>query len=197
MISYLEGKVIASDERSLIIQAGTLGWRVFCGEATLTKLRKKEERVSLFTHLHSREDLQELYGFSTYEELRLFELLLTVSGVGPRSAQLVLDSLSLEVVLGAIQAKKSEVFTRVPGIGAKLSQKIIIDLEPRLKLSGFTAGALPESFEEERDAVDALRSLGYSRQEAKAALEKVSDETKGVSQRVEEALKVLGRGRHG
>jgi Holliday junction DNA helicase RuvA len=197
MISYLEGKVIASDERSLIIQAGTLGWRVFCGETTLAKVRKNEERASLFTHLHSREDLQELYGFLSYNELRLFELLLTVSGVGPRSAQLIIDSLSAETVVGAIQAKKSEVFTSVSGIGAKLSQKIIIDLEPRLKLLGLTAGTLPQSFEEERDAIDALRSLGYSRNEAKAALEKVSEETHGVSQRVEEALKVLGRGRHG
>ena len=197
MIGYIEGDVVARDERSVTVRTGGVGWRVFCGATTLTKLGKKKEKISLFTHLYSREDGQELYGFLTHQELRFFEALILVSGVGPRSAQLIIDALTLEVLIGAVQKKKSDMLKRVPGIGSKIAQKIIIDLEPRLKLLGFVSTADLSLLEDDDDVVLALVSLGYTRGEAREAVRSLPENLKGVSARVETALRNLGRVRHG
>ena len=134
-----------------------------------------------------------MFGFRSHAELRFFELLIEVSGVGPRSAQHILDVLSLEMAVVAVQGKKVEIFTRVPGIGSKIAQRIIIDLEPKLKVHGFASGADLETLTEEDDAVSALMSLGYKRSEARAALQNVPEEIRGSAERVETALRILGR----
>jgi Holliday junction DNA helicase RuvA len=193
MIGYLEGNIVAKDERSITIRTGEVGWRVFCGSTTLAKLGKKKEKLSLFTHLYSREDAQELYGFTSHDELRFFEALILVSGVGPRSAQALIDTLTLQVLVGAVQEKRSELLCRVPGIGSKIAQKIIIDLEPRLRVLGFVSEADLNVLQEDDDVISALLSLGYKRHEAREAIRHVPEDIKGVSRRIEFALKNLGR----
>jgi len=195
MISYLEGAVTASDERSVIIQTDKIGWRVFLGTNTLAKVQKNKDLVKVFTHLYSRENSQELYGFENFETLKFFELLLGVSGVGPRHAQLVVDSLAIKEITGAVSGGASDVFMRIPGIGSKLAKKIIIELEPKVRRLGLKGEIDLSAFAEEDDAIEALRSLGYSQREAREALKKVPPETKGLSKRVEEALKILGKPR--
>lgn len=195
MISYLEGTVIASDERSIIITTSNIGWRVFLGPNTLAKVQKKKELVKVFTHLYSRENSQDLYGFPTFEELRFFRLLLEVSGVGPRHAQLIVDVLSPTEITGAISEGASDVFMRLSGIGTKLAKKIVIELQPKVRRLGLKGEVDLSALAEEDDAIEALRSLGYNRREAQEALKKVPAETKGLSKRVEEALKVLGKPR--
>jgi len=195
MIGYLFGPIQYHDERTLTIRVGGVGWRVHCGARAIEILSKKKGDVELYTHLYVREDMQELYGFGSREELRFFELLLSVSGVGPRSAQLILDTLGLDIAAGAVRAKKADVFKRVPGIGTKIAQRIIIDLEPRLLRDGFAGAMELGSFEDYDDALEALRSLGYTSKEAREALEAVSEGEASLSQRVEEALRLLGRSR--
>lgn len=192
MISYLKGEIIQKKARAVTILAGGVGWQVFVGPNTLEKLKGKN-KVVVFTHFYVREDAQELYGFLASDELNLFELLLSVGGVGPRSAQLIVDTLPVETIVGSISEGKSEIFTRIPGIGGKISQRIIIDLEPKLKRLGLTGSVDLEELAAEDDAVAALSSLGYRQQEAERALKKVPRQVKGASRRVEEALKILGR----
>ncbi len=192
MISYLKGEIIRKDTRSITLFSGGIGWRVFLGPQSLEKTKVKT-KIAVFTHLYVREDAQELYGFLLADERGLFELLLSVGGVGPRSAQLIVDTLSSETVIGAISEGKSEVFTRISGIGGKISQRIIIDLGPKIKKLGLAGRVSLEELAEEDDAVAALQSLGYLRREAESALKKVSPKTKGISARVAEALKVLGK----
>jgi len=193
MIGYLEGRIIASDEKSVILKSSDVGWRVYCGPTTLQSWQKKKGVVKAFTYLYVREGIQDLFGFQSHNELRFFELLIGVSGVGPRSAQHVIDSLSLDMCVGAIQSKKADVFTRVSGIGSKIAQRIIIDLEPKLKAHGFASDSDLSSLKEEDEAVSALVSLGYTRHEAREALREVSETVRGSAERVEQALKLLGK----
>lgn len=193
MIGYLEGRIIASDARSVTIQAGPIGYRVYCGPTTLQEWQGEEGTVRVFTYLYVRESIQELFGFRSHEERRFFELLIEVSGVGPRTGQQILDSLSLDVAVSAIQNKKDEVFTRVPGIGSKTAQRIIIDLEPKVKAQGFVSGADLAALEGHEEAIEALMSLGYKKSEARAALKKVPKDIKDAGAQVEEALKLLGK----
>lgn len=195
MLGYLNGDIIKSDDRSAIIATGKVGWRVFFGPNTLDKIQKKSTNVNVFTHLYVRDNSQELYGFLSFEELQFFELLLGVSGVGPRHAQIIIDSFSLDNLAGAISKEKSEVFKKVPGIGNKIAKKIIIDLKPKIEKLGLSGDVDIKALTEEDDAIDALRSLGYKRNEAKEALKDVSENIKGVSRRVEAALKILGKPR--
>lgn len=192
MISYLKGKVIERGERSVIIASNSVGWRVFLGPNALDKMQKTKDEVRTFTHLYSRENTQELYGFLEFKELQFFELLLTVSGVGPRNAQLIIDTVSLKEIIGSINEGKIELFVRIPGIGSKIAKKIIIDLEPKVKRLGLLGEVDLSALAEEDDVVEALRSLGYKQVEAKEALKKVSKDIKGLANRVEEALKILG-----
>ncbi len=193
MIGYLEGAIIASDDKSVIVHAGGVGWRVFCGPLTLQEWQENGGAVKTFTYLYVREGVQDLFGFRSHEELRFFELLIGVSGVGPRSAQHIIDTLSLNVVVGAVQSKKPDVFTRVSGVGSKIAQRIVIDLEPKLKSHGFASDADLVTLAEEDEAVSALVSLGYKRREAREALEHVEPDVQGPEERVRAALKHLGR----
>jgi len=192
MIGFLEGDIIASDARSVTIHTGGVGWRVYCGPSTLQTLLSRKAKVRVYTHLHVREDAQTLYGFRTHEELQFFESLLDVSGVGPRSAQQIIDSLTLDVGISAILQKNADIFKSVPGIGAKTAQRIIIDLEPKLKNLGYVTGDMSQ-FEQEEDVVTALMSLGYSKKEAKNVLEIIPKDIEGVAEQVQYALKHLGR----
>lgn len=192
MISYLKGKIIERGERSVIIASDSVGWRVFLGPNTLDKIQKNKNEARVFTHLYSRENTQELYGFSKFKELQFFELLLTVSGVGPRNAQLIIDTVALKEIIGSVNEGKSELFTRIPGIGSKIARKIIIDLEPKVKRLGLSGEVDLLALAEEDDVVEALRSLGYKQAEAREALREVSKNTKGLAKRVEEALKIIG-----
>ncbi len=193
MISYLEGTIIKRAERSVIIKSGSIGWRVFLGPNTLGEVQKKEKDVELFTHLYSRDNTQELYGFLNFNGLQFFEMLLTVSGVGPRNAQLIVDVLKLEDIAASIREEKTDLFVKIPGIGSKIAKKIIIDLKSKIERLDVAGELNLEALAEEDDAIEALCSLGYKQQEAKEALKKLPEDVGGLSKRVEEALKLLGR----
>ena len=129
MIGYLEGEIIKKYDRRCILRCGALGYRVFMGNTTLSKLQENSGLVKIHTHFHVREDSQDLYGFLSEEELDLFEMLITVSGVGPKSALTLTDEVPFDVLVSAIMQGDEGVFKRVSGIGNKTAQKIIIELK--------------------------------------------------------------------
>ncbi len=147
--------------------------------------------AKLFTHFQVREDGMDLYGFTSEEERGYFELLISVSGVGPKSALSILDVASMGELAAAIKEGRPDLLTRASGIGTKIAERIIIDL--RGKVQSLSSGAMVEKMEADADLVEALSNLGYRREEARAALNKVGSEVVGVEDRLKAALKILGK----
>ena len=194
MIGYLEGEIIKKYDRRCILKCGALGYRIFMANTALSKLQENNDTVKVFTYPYQREDTQELYGFLNPEELELFEMLITVSGVGPRSALALLDEVPFEVLVAAITRGEETPLRRVSGVGAKTAQKIIIDLKSKaLTLATLATQVASQNISEDADILEALKSLGYSMYQAREAIRNVPVEVKGVERRIEEALKILAK----
>jgi Holliday junction DNA helicase RuvA len=169
MIATLRGEVTQIEDNALVVEVSGVGMRVFVPVPLRLKLHSGEI-VLLHTHLVVREDALTLYGFETVDDRRLFNLLLGVDGVGPKVALSVLSTLSIEAVQGAVFHEQDEVLSRVPGVGKKTAQKIILHLHDRLKpLSGLQAVASMSDTDSE--VLAALTALGYSVVEAQTALQ--------------------------
>ena len=192
MIIFLDGSVAFQGEKFVVITTNGVGYKVFVSAETLEKIQEKRASVRMWTHEHIREDARDLYGFLHYAELDFFELLLGVSGIGPKGALGILGTASLDTLKKAIAADDTSYLTRVSGIGRKTAQKIVIELREKLAGRGVMLEA-PE-LQEEADAMEALVTLGYSSKEARDALAGVSDNIRSAQKRIAEALKRLGRG---
>lgn len=162
-----------------------VGFRIHVLPRAQEQLSKNTAAVTIMTHLHVREDALELYGFLSREEVRLFEQLLTVSGVGPRMAMAVLSAASVQDLTQAIDRGRSSLLTKVSGIGKKTAERIIVDLRGKL--------AEEETADDSLSAViDALVSLGYSSREAREAAVGTPPSAT-VEERIKAALKRMGR----
>ena len=191
MISFLEGSVKAVRSGFAIVSAGGVGYKVATTRETLAAL-KSSAGASLWTHLAVREDALDLYGFTKEEELRIFELLLTVPGIGPRSALAILDIATIEMLRSAIAAGNASYLTNVSGIGKKTAEKIVFELKEKV---GVAAEGASQALSGDEEALQAMRALGYSIAEAREVLRKVPREIAGGSARLREALRILGGSR--
>ena len=189
MIGYLEGEVKAVKLTFAIVSAGGVGYKVYSTKDGLFSL-KAGEKTALWTHLAVRDDALDLYGFANEESLKFFELLLTVSGIGPKSALSILDVASIEILRSAISTGRAEYLTKVSGIGRKTAEKIVLEL--REKVGAGDAGT-SASLKGDIEALEALKALGYSGSEARDTLRKVPAEFNKANDRLREALKLLGR----
>ncbi len=195
MIAFVEGRVVSISADSVVIEAGGVGYRIFCGPGTLTALREGET-AKLHTHHLVREDLQALYGFRTTEELGFFELLTTVTGVGPKVALAIVSSRPVADLQLAILQGDDGVLTAVSGVGKKLAARIVLELKEKVSAAG--AGALGgvSAGSSESEVGAALQALGYTASEAReAARGAVAALPVGASleERVKAALRVLRR----
>ena len=186
MIGHLEGTVRKIGAGHIIVSAGGVGYKVALTHLTLAEMRTGKT-ASLWTHIAVRENALDLYGFKDEAELRVFELLLTVSGIGPRSALAVLDVADVETLRSAISQGNAIYLTKVSGIGKKNAEKIVLELKD--KLVGISAD-MSQTMSGDVDALLALQSLGYPEREAREALKKVSD-VKDAGEKVKKALKIL------
>lgn len=192
MIAFLEGIVEVKGEKSAVLNVGGVGYRIIAGAETLRHLPAKGNTVKIWTHQHVREDALELYGFLHPAEVELFEMIINIPGIGPRSATGVLNVAPLETLKKAIAAGDTSYLTRVSGIGRKIAEKVVLELKEKMA-GGATTLDAPE-LGEEADALDALVALGYTANEARSALAAVSPDVTGARDRVREALKRIGRG---
>jgi holliday junction DNA helicase RuvA len=175
MIAILNGRVLESQSDGIVVGLGGLGLQVAVPAQTRQRLRPGDE-IFLHTHLVVRQDALSLYGFETRDERELFVLLLGVDGVGPKSALAVLSSLSPDAIRRAVFHEQPEVFTRVPGVGRKTAQKILLQLQDKIQaVSGLEMAATYSDTDTE--VVDALTALGYSVVEAQAALQSIPRDT--------------------
>lgn len=189
MIGYLTGAIIHKFTGQIILLAGGVGYLVTVPPNYLNLL-KTSAHAELFIYTHVREDILDLYGFFTTEELELFKLMLTVSGIGPKTALLVIDK-GVGKVEQAIKNADTDFFTTVPRLGHKNAQKIIIELKNRL--GGLKDLDLTSENEESTQATEALRNLGYTRQEALQAIQAVPASEKTLEQKISYALRSLGK----
>lgn len=168
MIGSINGKIILKTDKFMIVEAAGVGYKVNVSLDVLSKAGKLGEQIMLWVHTHVREDAFDLYGFLNREELEFFEMLLNVSGIGPRSALAILGIASIETLRKAIGTGDISYLTKISGIGKKTAEKIVIEL--RDKVGEEKSGT---SLQGELDALEALKSLGYSQNEAREALKKL------------------------
>lgn len=188
MISHLAGTLFEKEIGAVIVDVGGVGYRVYVSNATFAALPAEAgSPVSLYTYMAVREDSQDLYGFFDRDEMSLFEMLLSVSGIGPKSALAILSLATTTTLRTAIVQNDVGYLTKVSGIGKKTAEKIIVELKDKL---GSYVGVGPE-LREDADVVEVLVSLGYGRDEARGAVKKITGDAVGTSARVKEALKVL------
>jgi Holliday junction DNA helicase RuvA len=192
MIATLHGEIQHKEENALIIDLGGVGLRVFAAKSLIESL-KIGEKTFLFTHLIVRENELSLYGFETAEERQLFLTLLGVDGVGPKVALSVLSTLSLDAVQRAVFSEEPELLSRVPGIGKKTAQKIVLYLQDRLKPTD-TLGRIASMSDADSEVLAALTALGYSVVEAQTAIQAIPKDTPGgVEERLRVALGYFNR----
>jgi Holliday junction DNA helicase RuvA len=192
MIASINGQISTVEAGSLVIRTGGVGLRVFVPAALRSQV-KVGEPIDLHTHLVVREDLLALYGFETAEECEFFVLLLGVNGVGPRIALAIISVLSTDVIRRAVLSEQSDIFSRVPGVGKKTAQKILIYLQGRIKGELFP-GVPSAAGEVESEVLAALTSLGYSVVEAQTAIQAIPRDAPGdVENRLRLALQYLAR----
>lgn len=189
MIGSIRGKIILKTEKFLIVETAGVGYKISVSPDTLSKTSKIGEEIMLWIHTHVREDALDLYGFKDKQELEFFEMLINVSGIGPKGALAILGITSIETLRKAIGTGDTSYLTKISGIGRKTAEKIVIEL--RDKLASGISEKSGTSLQGELDALEALKSLGYSQNEARGALKKVSSDA-NINTKIREALKILG-----
>mgnify|MGYP005763310899 FL=1 len=197
MISYIKGKLEAKNLDNVIVEIGGIGYKIFMSATSMDRLGEVGTEVKVHTYMRVREDDISLYGFCTNEELKMFEQLLGVSGVGAKVALSILANISpssfaLAIITGDLNTLKS-----LPGIGAKSAQRMILELKDKMK----TQEAIETEFiptktaiknDKAKDAIEALQVLGYARRDIDLAISKINTNELSVEEIIKQGLKYLG-----
>ena len=189
MIHTLAGNVTVKREQFVVVEVAGVGFKVIVAKNLVAKLPAVGEAVKLFTYLHVREDILALYGFLTEKELALFEQLNTISGIGPKSAVGIMSVAAVDQIVAAINEGKTELLTRVSGVGKKTAERVVLELKGKLAMSD--SGPYVEQMETDADLEEALVSLGYTKPQARAVIAKINPKTEGISARLKEALRTI------
>lgn len=191
MIGRLTGKLIEKRPPTVVLEVQGVGYEVDVPMSTFYQLPATNDTVMLYTHMVVREDAHLLFGFATDEERQVFRQLLRISGVGARTALAVLSGLSVSELFHAVSTQDGVRLTRIPGIGKKTAERLLLELRDKLAAGG-AAAVLGSAAATRSDAVNALLALGYNEKEAVAALGKVAPET-SVQDAIRQALKLLSK----
>ncbi len=189
MIAKIEGIVWDTNEKFITVGVGGIGFKIFALAET-KETSKKGEKISLFTHLVVREDALNLYGFLTEEELKFFEMIISISGIGPKTALNVLNISSVPALKRAISSGDTSHLTKVSGIGKKIAEKMVLELKDKVTVSEEESDVI---FRDEIDAIEALKTLGYNPKDARDALREVEKKITKTGDRIKAALKILGK----
>lgn len=191
MIAQLNGKLIEKNPTSLVVDCAGVGYDVSISLNTFSAIGN-DEAVRIYTKLIVREDAQLLYGFADKTEREMFNHLISVSGIGPNTAMIMLSSLIPEEIAAAIQREDVATIQSVKGIGAKTAQRVIVDLKDKmLKMTFSSENIFTANNTTHFDALTALVSLGFDKKAAEKAIDKVSSGQESVEQLIKEALKIL------
>jgi len=189
MIRYLSGTVLTKDLQEIVVDVSGVGYGLHVPENTSAGVVVGED-VGIYIYTHVREQEISLYGFLRDTERRMFEMLISVSGIGPKAGLSILSQADVGALAAAILNKDTSILTNVSGIGKKTAEKVVIELQGKVEDFATTDAA---SAMRDSGAVDALKSMGYTVGEARAALEAVDPSVEDVTERIKLALKSLGR----
>lgn len=195
MYAYIKGKITHKTPTDVYLETNGVGYHLHISLNTFSEIEKLEE-VKLFTHFHVKEDAQTLYGFFNIEEKSIFQLLISVSGIGPNTARVVLSSLKPADVQKAIVHESVVTFSKVKGIGPKTAKRIILDLKDKVikSVDDQMISSGPVHNTDKNEALSALIALGFPKGSVEKVLDKVisgSDSEKNVEQLIKEVLKQL------
>ena len=191
MIAQLQGKLIEKNPTNLVIDCGGVGYDVKISLHTFSSIGS-EEAIKVYTQFIVREDAQLLYGFDSKEEREMFIYLISVSGIGPNTAMIMLSSLIPHEIAHAIQTEDVRTIQSIKGIGVKTAQRVIIDLKDKMTKWSSSVENLPVGHNTNKfDALTALVSLGFDKKNAEKALDKISTGEDTVEQLIKGALKIL------
>ena len=181
MISYIKGELVELTENAIVLDHDGMGFLIMMPASILAKLPAIGSELKVHTYLYVKEDALDLYGFLTKDDLKVFRLLITVSGIGPKGALAILSTMSPDDLRFAVLAGDSKTISKAPGIGSKTAQKLIIELKDKLKIEDVLDGGVDGGYESQSDmgdtaaaeAVMALTALGYSSADATRAVRQV------------------------
>ncbi len=191
MIGYLNGQALVRDDPYLIVDVNGIGYRVHAASDVLSSVAEIGSSIKLFTYTHVREDTLELYGFSKYADLKLFEQLINVSGVGPRTAIGIFAIGTSSEIIKAIADSDTSFFASVPRLGTKNAQKIIIELKN--KVGGGELDLSDGSSQNRNELTSALKTFGFTTTEINEAVRNIDKNGKSIEEQIKMALKYLGK----
>lgn len=198
MYAYIKGTLEEKSTDSIVVETAGIGYKIYVSEHTMAKLGEIGEEVKIYTHYHVREDNISLYGFMSNEELKMFELLLQVSGIGAKTAIAMLSNITPSKFALAIISNDLKTLTKIPGIGNKSAQRMVLELKDKLK----TQTAIEDDEEETipndnsesiNEAGQALQILGYNKSEISKVFDKFDTHNLSTEELIKEALKRLAR----
>ena len=179
MIGFVRGEIAYFEEDKVVLEVNGIGMNVYASSQTLSNLGSVGQQAVLYTHLNVKEDAMTLYGFLTKEDLKIFRLLITVNGIGPKGALSILNAITPEELRFAILAGDSKTIAKAPGIGAKTASRVILDLKDKLSVEEAFEAKLNHPVAKSKndtaksEAIEALAALGYSPSEALKAVNQV------------------------
>ena len=199
MYAYIKGTLEEKAKDSIVIETAGIGYKIYISEKTMMTLGELGEKIKIYTHYHVREDNISLYGFTSNEELKMFELLLQVSGIGAKTAITMLSNITPSQFALAVISNDIKELVKIPGIGTKSAQRMILELKDKLKVEN----AIEEKSETKSDeisnveaineATQALQILGYNKAEIKRVFEKIQLKNVSTEEIIKSALKNLAR----
>jgi len=198
LITYLKGKLKYVSQETLILEVNNVGYQIFISAFTLSHLPEEGNTIEIYTHMNVREDNISLFGFLTIEELNCFNMLINVSGIGPKVALSILSAIRPKDINKAIITEDINTLTTVPGIGRKTAQRIILDLKDKLKIESVLDYNDTEIYSEtetptKQEAIEALMSLGYSQLDSASSVKSVYNDNLKLEDIIKLALKKLAR----
>ena len=183
MIAHLRGRLFSKQPQQAIVEAGGVGYDVAISVSTYTSLPAEGAEVSLHIHTQVREDILALYGFLDRNDKRIFERLITVSGVGPKLAITIQSGLPADRLVAALRAQDHATLTRIPGVGKKLAERLVVELKDKLEdLAAAAPAAIAAAGPAAEDVLSALVNLGYQRPSAQKAIETAVAKDKGAGE---------------
>lgn len=201
MIAFLKGKPVSTGADYVVLEVGGIGYKVYVPTSALRNFTDKNNETTVFTYLHVREDAMQLFGFLSENDRETFEMLIQVSGVGPKVALAILSAMPCQTFIQSVLHEQINMLTQISGVGKKTAQRIIIELKDKLSKINVQldneVAVIPTSLENKsNDALQALITLGYNPIEAKRVLGKIStaeNENLTTEDMIKFALKELGR----
>ena len=200
MFAYIKGSLEEKSTNYIVIEVNGIGYKIFMSNISINEIGEIGSKVKVHTHYYVREDNISLYGFLTHEELKMFELLLSVSGIGAKSAIAMLSNITPASFACAIISNNVALLKKIPGIGPKTAQRIILELQDKLKSEQELTKAeeqeeikIINNGENVEEAIQALQILGYNKKEIEKAFEKIANLDVSVEELIKKGLLVLAR----